>query len=79
MLQQMIVLFLVMLVGFLAYKKNYINDNASKKLSSIVVNIANPALILSSVLSMDNTITGKDLITTVILAIAVFEIGRAHV
>ena len=72
MLQQMIVLFLVMLVGFLAYKKNYINDNASKKLSSIVVNIANPALILSSVLSMDNTITGKDLITTVILAIAVF-------
>ncbi len=68
----MIVLFLVMLVGFLAYKKNYINDNASKKLSSIVVNIANPALILSSVLSMDNTITGKDLITTVILAIAVF-------
>ena len=72
MLQQMIVLFLVMLVGFLAYKKNYINDNASKKLSNIVVNIANPALILSSVLSMDNTITGKDLITTVILAIAVF-------
>lgn len=68
----MIVLFLVMLVGFLAYKKNYINDNASKKLSSIVVNIANPALILSSVISMDNTITGKDLITTVILAIAVF-------
>lgn len=72
MLQQMIVLFLVMLVGFLAYKKNYINDNASKKLSSIVVNIANPALILSSVLSMDNTITGKDLMTTVVIAIAVF-------
>lgn len=68
----MIVLFLVMLVGFLAYKKNYINDNASKKLSSIVVNIANPALILSSVLSMDNTITGKDLMTTVVIAIAVF-------
>lgn len=73
MLQQMIVLFLVMLVGFLAYKKDYINDNASKKLSSIVVNIANPALILSSVLSMDNTVTGKDLITTVIIAIVVFS------
>lgn len=72
MLQQMIVLFLIMLVGFIAYKKDYINDNASKKLSSIVVNIANPALILSSILSMDHTITGKDLMTTVVIAIAVF-------
>lgn len=72
MLQQMIVLFLVMLVGLLAYKKDYINDNASKKLSSIVVNIANPALILSSILGMDNTVTGQDLLITMILAVAVF-------
>lgn len=73
MLQQMIVLFLIMLVGFIAYKKDYINDNASKKLSSIVVNIANPALILSSVLSMDHTVTGKDLLTTVMLSAALFS------
>lgn len=72
MLQQMIVLFLIMLVGFIAYKKDYINDNASKKLSSIVVNIANPALILSSILSMDNTITGKDLLTTVVIAAVLY-------
>ncbi len=72
MLQQMIVLFLIMLVGFIAYKKDYINDNASKKLSSIVVNIANPALILSSILSMDHTVTGKDLMTTVVIAAALF-------
>ena len=68
----MIVLFLIMLVGFIAYKKDYINDNASKKLSSIVVNIANPALILSSILSMDHTVTGKDLMTTVVIAAALF-------
>lgn len=68
----MIVLFLIMLVGFIAYKKDYMNDNASKKLSSIVVNIANPALILSSILSMDNTITGKDLMITVVIAAALF-------
>lgn len=72
MLQQMIVLFLIMLVGFIAYKKDYINDNASKKLSSIVVNIANPALILSSILSMDHTVTGKDLMITVVIAAALF-------
>ena len=72
MLQQMIVLFLIMLVGFIAYKKDYINDNSSKKLSSIVVNIANPALILSSVLTMDGTVTGKDLAITVVIAVLLF-------
>lgn len=72
MLQQMIVFFLIMLVGFLAYKKDYIDDNASKKLSGIVVNIANPALVLSSILSMDHTITGRDLLTTMVIAVAVF-------
>ena len=72
MLQQMIVLFLIMLVGFVAYKKDYINDSSSKKLSSIVVNIANPALILSSVLTMDGTVTGEDLAVTVVIAVALF-------
>lgn len=72
MLQQMIVLFLIMLVGFVAYKKDYINDNASKKLSAIVVNIANPALVLSSIVSMDGTITGRDLLTTVLIAAALY-------
>ena len=72
MLQQMIVLFLVMLIGLIAYKMDYINDNASKKLSSIVVNIANPALILSSILGMDNTVTGKNLLVTMVIAVTLF-------
>ena len=48
-LQQMLVLFIIMMIGFIAYKKNIITDETSKKLSAIVVNISNPALILSSV------------------------------
>lgn len=72
MLQQMVVLFLVMLVGFLAYRKGFIDDSTGKKLSSIVVNIANPALILSSILSMDGTVTGQELMTTVVIAAGLF-------
>lgn len=45
-LQQMLVLFIIMMIGFIAYKKNIITDETSKKLSAIVVNISNPALIL---------------------------------
>ena len=44
LLQQMIVLFLLMGTGFLCYKLGIITDEVSKKLSAIVVNIANPAL-----------------------------------
>lgn len=53
-IQQMLVLFIVMLVGLAAYKKEIISDEASKKISSLVVNISNPALILSSVIG-DNS------------------------
>lgn len=53
-IQQMLVLFIVMLVGLAAYKKDIITDETSKKISSLVVNISNPALILSSVLG-DNS------------------------
>ena len=45
LLEQMIVLFLLMGVGFLCYKKSLITDEVSKKLSSVVVNVANPALV----------------------------------
>ena len=59
MLQQMIVLFLIMLVGFWSRKKGILDDNASKKISGIVINIANPALILSASLSKNSTIEGS--------------------
>ena len=38
---QMVVLFILMGIGYLCYKKGIITDEVSKKLSAIVVNIAN--------------------------------------
>ena len=72
MLQQMIVLFLIMLVGFWSRKKGLLDDHASKKISGIVINIANPALILSASLSKDSTIEGSDLVMTFMIAIVLF-------
>ncbi len=46
----MIVLFLIMIFGAWAYKINTIDDNASKKISALILNFTNPAMILSSVL-----------------------------
>ena len=43
LLKQMMILFFVMLVGWIARRQGIIDEHAGKKLSSIVVNIANPA------------------------------------
>ena len=66
LLEQMIVLFLLMGVGFLCYKKSLITDEVSKKLSSVVVNVANPALVLTACMG-EEKIRGEELLTTVVI------------
>ena len=60
----MIVLFILMGIGYFCYKKGIITDEVSKKLSAIVVNIANPALILTGCMG-ENKIQGRELLLTV--------------
>ena len=63
MLQQMIVMFLMMAVGYLCYKKQILTEEVSRKVSAIVVNVANPCMILSSALT-DQQMQGKELLQT---------------
>ena len=49
-LQIMVVLFLIVVVGYVAGKRGYIDEPFSKRLSAIIVDITCPALILSSVM-----------------------------
>ena len=48
LLEQMLTLFLIMCIGYYSCKKGIITGEVNQKLSAIVVNIANPAMILSS-------------------------------
>ncbi|TWH51928.1 hypothetical protein Salpa_0416 [Sporomusa sp. KB1] len=48
---QMVVLFIIMLFGAIALKKNILDDNSTKKISSLIMNFTNPAMIISSVAS----------------------------
>lgn len=61
-LQQMGVIFLLVAIGILLQKRGIVDGITSKKLSSIVVDVCNPALILASILSGNITATHKDLI-----------------
>lgn len=73
LLEQMLALFLIMCVGYYSYRKEIITDEVNRKLSAIVVNIANPAMVLSS--SMGNEkVQEQELLIMAILAVAVFAV-----
>lgn len=68
----MFILFLIMLVGLICKKEGLMNDAGSRVISGIVVNVANPALILSAGINKTETIEGKNLLLAVLLAAVVY-------
>ena len=73
-LQQMGVITILVSIGIYLYKKSIVDNTTSRKLSAIVMDFCNPALIMASILSGDITATHSDLITAMILG-AIFYIG----
>ena len=73
LLEQMIVLFIIMGAGFLCYKLQIITDEVNKKLSAIVVNIANPAMVLTGCMG-DDKISGQELLKVFGLVIIVYTV-----
>lgn len=71
MLQQMIVMFLMMAVGYLCYRKQILTEEVSRKVSAIVVNVANPCMILSSALT-DQQMQGKELVQTLAIVVMMY-------
>ncbi len=72
LLQQMLVLFIIMMIGYLCRRIGLFSAEASKLLSGIVVNVANPALILSSTINKESAIEGKELAITIALAVSFY-------
>ncbi len=69
---QMIILFLIMFVGFLCRKTGLLKEGGSRTISGIVVNVANPALILSASINKESTIQGMDLLYTMMIAVMIY-------
>ena len=68
----MVVLFIYMFIGYGAAKRNVADDEFGRKLSWVVLNVANPALIVSAVVNGDGSIEGRDFLTTAGLAATIF-------
>lgn len=54
------------------YSQNKISDDTCKSISWIVVNIANPAMILSGSVNSERVVQGRELVMTMVLAVSVF-------
>ena len=72
LLQQMGILFVYMMSGYVACKKEYFDQEFGKKLSWLVVNVANPMLAISAVVNNEEQIAKKDFYVTVLLAICFY-------
>lgn len=71
---QMIILSIVMVIGYVANKKDILNEMVNKKISSLILNITSPALILSSVLNQDKKGDYTVLLLVVFLGICLYII-----
>ncbi|MGN0353384.1 MAG: AEC family transporter [Roseburia sp.] len=71
-LGQMLVLFGMMMIGYFCYRKNYLDEPTSKKLSGLVVNILNPILVLNSVLEKNAEGGGNKILINLGLVVLYF-------
>lgn len=74
LLQQMIVLFILMLIGYYVSKKEYISDATFKQLSWIVVYVACPAMVISGSVNSGKMIEGQELFVTLGLTVLVYVV-----
>ena len=74
-LQQMGVIIILVTIGIYLHKKQIIDGNVSQKISAIVMDVCNPALILASILSGNVDVDHGDLLLAIELGVILFILG----
>lgn len=81
--EQLLVLLALMFTGFISYKTKLVDDATNRHLSSFMVWVLNPFLMLSGVLGKDSNISGElvmqNLIMVGVLYLALFLFGFLYV
>ena len=67
---QMIILFIVLIIGYVANKAGFLDSVSNKKISSLIMNLAIPCKVLSSLNQAE--CTGKDLVTMTVVTALTF-------
>lgn len=73
-LQQMTMIFVLISIGLLLYKKNMMSEATSKQISGIIVNVTNPALLICSAFRDEPKVSLKELGTALLIYLIVYGI-----
>lgn len=72
LLQQMLVLFIYMMFGFFLARKEILDERAGKTFSWMVVNVANPALIILPTINKETTLSPEQIWEALKLAVIMY-------
>ena len=72
LLQQMLVLFIYMMLGFFLARKGILDERAGKTFSWMVVNVANPALIVLPTINKETTLFPEQIWEALKLAVIMY-------
>lgn len=72
--QQMLIIFILMMTGYILYRTGVIKDSVTPGISAIVVNVCSPALFLHSSLDRDPNITNQNMLWALIGGAAVYAV-----
>ncbi|WP_346684697.1 AEC family transporter [Anaerostipes butyraticus] len=70
--QKLLVLFGFMLLGTLGYKRRWISDEGASQISRLIVNIFNPALIITGITSSEGAYSWTSVLMNILLAVILF-------
>ena len=73
-LQQMIMIFILIGVGMILYKKEMLSDMTSKQISGIIVNVTNPALLICSAFSEGPKASLQELGTALVIFLVIYAV-----
>ena len=74
----MVELFIIIFVGYFIYKAKIVDDNFTKKFTKLVLDVTLPAMILASVLTLEERQELYDVITAIAVAAAFLHTTENH-
>lgn len=72
--QKLLVLFGFMLIGSFGYRKKWISDQSGSQISGLIVNVFNPALIISGVTGAQGQGSWSLVLTNLVMAVILFAV-----
>ena len=73
-LQPMVMILILVFIGYAMARHRMLDERTRTRISAIIVNVCNPAVILSTIFSGEITATHRDLVTALITAAVLYAV-----